>query len=89
VHVSVARKRGEWVIQVSDNGIGIDPAYLDEIFKPFKRLHGQEYPGSGIGLAACRKIVAGYGGRIWVDSKIGEGSKFSFTFPAAAKAQPA
>lgn len=69
------------MIEVADNGIGIDPAYNEQIFRPFKRLHGEEYPGSGIGLATCQKIVAGYGGRIWVEAKPDSGSKFFFTLP--------
>jgi signal transduction histidine kinase len=68
---------------VKDNGIGIDPEFVDQIFKPFKRLHGGEYPGSGIGLATCQKIVKGYGGRIWVESSPGSGSTFLFSVPAA------
>ena len=89
VRISAERNHQEWRVQVGDNGIGIAPQYRDEIFKPFKRLHGQEYPGSGIGLAACQKIIAGYGGRIWVDSAPGKGSVFFFTFPVAAKAEHA
>jgi PAS domain S-box-containing protein len=82
IHVSARQKNGEWMIRISDNGIGIEPEYMDQIFKPFKRLHGDDYPGSGIGLATCQRIVRGYGGRIWVESSPGRGSTFSFGLPA-------
>jgi PAS domain S-box-containing protein len=70
-------------VRVSDNGIGIEQQYLQDIFKPFKRLHTQDLPGSGIGLATCTKIVAGYQGRIWAESEPGKGSTFYFTLPSA------
>jgi signal transduction histidine kinase len=76
-----------WRISVSDNGIGMDPENTRRIFEPFRRLHGEEdYPGTGIGLAVCDRIVEQHGGRIWVTSKPGEGSVFSFTMPAATNA---
>ena len=83
VLVSAQESGTECVISVKDNGIGIAPEYAEEIFKPFKRLHGPEYPGSGIGLASCKKIAAAYGGRIWVESEPGKGSTFFFSVPSA------
>jgi len=84
VRISCENADSGWVISVSDNGVGIDPAYTEEVFKPFKRLHGDDRPGSGIGLATCQKIVAGYGGRIWVTSEPGKGSTFFFSLPYRA-----
>ena len=73
---------GEWEFTVEDNGIGIDPKYHDRIFQLFQRLHSRsEYPGSGVGLATCARIVDRAGGRMWVDSAVGEGAKFHFTLP--------
>jgi PAS domain S-box-containing protein len=82
IHISAQWHDPEWVLSVQDNGIGIAPEYAQQIFKIFKRLHGQDYPGTGIGLAICQRIVETYGGRIWVESKE-KGSCFYFTLPPA------
>ncbi|MDX6677685.1 MAG: hypothetical protein QOE31_1737, partial [Solirubrobacteraceae bacterium] len=84
VTVSAQREGSMWRFDVRDNGIGMDPENTRRIFEPFRRLHGEEaYPGTGIGLAVCERIVEQHGGRIWVSSRAGEGSVFSFTMPAA------
>ncbi len=80
------RDDGSWEIAVEDNGIGFDEAYAERIFRPFQRLHGRnEYEGSGMGLAICRKIVARHGGTIAARSKPGHGAVFTFTLPPQAK----
>ncbi|HZX30918.1 MAG TPA: ATP-binding protein [Rhodocyclaceae bacterium] len=83
VRVGAEQRDGEWVISVADNGIGIAPKYHQRVFEIFRRLHTQqEYPGTGIGLAICQRIVERHGGRIWVESRDGTGSTFYFTLPA-------
>jgi len=83
VEITSQANDGFWVIAVKDNGIGFDAQYSAEIFKPFKRLHGPEYPGSGIGLSTCKAVVERYGGRIWAESEPGSGATVYFTLPAA------
>jgi|SRR5579863_3667231 len=81
ITVKAALDHGQWVFSVKDNGIGIHPDYHEKIFSPFKRLHGQQYPGSGVGLAICQRIVDRMGGRIWVESEPDRGSVFYFSVP--------
>jgi signal transduction histidine kinase len=82
--VSARREGADWLFSVADNGIGIEPEFAERIFIIFQRLHGRsEYPGTGIGLAMCRKIIEYHGGRIWLDTSVETGSRFCFTLPVS------
>ncbi len=82
IHITAQEREDYYLFSIMDNGIGIEPAYHERIFLIFQRLHGRsEYPGTGIGLSQCRKIIETHGGKIWVESAPGSGSVFKFTLP--------
>jgi PAS domain S-box-containing protein len=82
IHIAAQTGSEGWLLSVRDNGIGIDPKDAERVFGMFKRLHGPDIPGAGIGLALCKKVVERHGGRIWVESETGKGATFRFTIPA-------
>jgi signal transduction histidine kinase len=83
ITIAASTSAMECIFSVKDNGIGISAEYFEKIFVPFKRLHGQQYPGSGVGLAICRRILERLGGKIWVESELDRGSTFCFSLPSA------
>ena len=85
IHIGARPEDGSWVLCVRDNGIGMEAQYFERIFQVFQRLHTRKkYPGTGVGLAVCKKIVERHGGKIWVESQPGEGSTFYFSLPKVA-----
>jgi two-component system sensor kinase FixL len=82
VHVAASKEHGHWLFSVRDNGLGIDPAFIKEVFEPYRRLHSwKSIKGTGLGLAVCRRIVENHGGRIWANSAPGHGTTMFFTLP--------
>ena len=84
IHVGAFKQDGEWIVSVRDNGAGFDPVYRERIFKPFERLNGKQFPGSGLGLTLAKRIVEQHGGQIWAESTPGEGSTIRFSLPLAS-----
>jgi light-regulated signal transduction histidine kinase (bacteriophytochrome) len=86
VHISAVQRENDWIVSIRDKGIGMESEYFDRIFTIFQRLHSRaEYPGTGIGLAVCKKIVERHGGSIWVESELGVGTTFFFTLPQTSQ----
>ncbi|PIR37203.1 MAG: hypothetical protein COV35_10610 [Alphaproteobacteria bacterium CG11_big_fil_rev_8_21_14_0_20_39_49] len=86
IHITAIQKNNSWLFSITDNGIGMNGQYLEKIFIPFKRLHSyNDYKGTGVGLSICKKIVENLGGKIWVESRLGQGSTFFFTIPKSSK----
>jgi light-regulated signal transduction histidine kinase (bacteriophytochrome) len=82
IHITAEKRANEWLFAVRDNGLGVEAAYLESIFRPFERMNGAKSAGPGLGLTICRAIVERHGGRIWAESNAGTGSTFLFTLPA-------
>src|SRR5205085_2938187 len=88
VEIACQQADGEWAFRVADNGIGIDEAYVERVFVIFQRLHAKElYPGTGIGLALCKKIVEFHGGRIWLDTAVAAGTTVCWTLPVPERGE--
>jgi len=88
IHIDASRQNGQWLFSVSDNGIGFEQTYADRIFQPFKRLHSKDkYPGTGIGLPICKRIIERHGGKIWAESHPGKGTVFNFTISEMARSK--
>jgi len=83
VHIGAVREGHKWILSVRDNGMGFDPAYRERIFRPFERLNGRQFPGSGLGLTLAKKIIEQHGGDIWADSSPDQGTTISFRLPQA------
>jgi signal transduction histidine kinase len=83
VHIGAVREGHKWIFSVQDNGRGFDPVYKERIFRPFERLNGKQFPGSGLGLTLAKKIIEQHGGDIWADSCPGQGTTITFKLPHA------